>query len=57
MSNERLRATLPPVVAILFLILALSNRPHHTLWLAMAVVFIVLGFVLRRKSPPPASGS
>jgi hypothetical protein len=50
MNRDRLRA-LPFIVAMLFVLLAVS-RPHsRAVWLALAGVWIVIGIRLRRREP------
>jgi hypothetical protein len=54
MDRARLRTILPFVVAFLFLALAMSRAPQRALWIALAVIFILVG-IRRRRSRPPIS--
>ena len=50
MNNDRLRRIMPFIVAIMFLLLALNRPDQRGVWIAIGIVFLLIGF--RRSRLP-----
>jgi len=57
MDMQRVRARLPILVALFFFVIAFSRPAQRGAWLAIGIVFLVIGLRRRKAAPPPDRSS
>jgi hypothetical protein len=54
MNSPRIAVILPLAAALVFFVLAFSRPQQRGVWLAIGVVFLVVGVLRWRKGKPPS---